>query len=420
MNEILILGLVILVGFIGRVLFQHTKIPESLFMILIGLAIGPVFGFIDQDVFVGYAPLVVTITLVIVLLDSGLSLNVFDTVRTLGKAVSFTIIVLVFSAFSVGFFMYLMGWEPLHAVLMGVLSSGTTTIVAASLLPRLSLPKEIKQILIMESIINDITLLTAALVIVQVIQLESFSLSQLTSSLVGPVALAVVIGVIFAFLWVNVLWRLYKGEELAYVFTIGVLFLLYSVVELIGGNGAIAVLVLSLCLGNLPLILRSILGGRLPLISKFSEGRTPALHGLTGHFNEILDKIRKSQVDFAFFISNFFFVYLGIIFDPAKMDVLLVGISLAIILLMFVSRYASARVLALSDPKLKRYGMFMAGMVARGFTATFVALLPSAKGIEIPQIKEIVLILVLLSTLASILVSIIFERRLKTGAETVS
>ena len=79
MNELLFLGLIILVGFLGRILFRFTKIPESLFMIVIGLCVGPIFNFVDQSLFEGYTALVATITLVLVLLDSGISLNVFDT-----------------------------------------------------------------------------------------------------------------------------------------------------------------------------------------------------------------------------------------------------------------------------------------------------------------------------------------------------
>jgi hypothetical protein len=52
----------------------------------------------------------------------------------------------------------------------------------------------------------------------------------------------------------------------------------------------------------------------------------------------------------------------------------------------------------------------MTFMIARGFTATFTALLPSAQGVEIPQLKDVVLLLVLLSTLMTIIGSSIYER----------
>ena len=419
MNELLILGLIILVGFVGRVVFKYTKVPESLFMILIGLAVGPGFGLVDQAVFVEYGSFVVTITLVIVLLDSGLKLDMFDTVRSMLKALSFTLLVLVFSTLFIGVFFMVMGWAPLHALLIGVVSSGTTTVVTASLLPRLQVSDDIKQVLLMESIINDVTLITAAVIIVQVLGLGNVDLGQLVSLLLGPVIIAVVLGLGFTVLWVSVLWRLYTRQELAYVFTMGVLFLLYSLVELLGGNGAIAVLVLSLTLGNIPLILEALLGEESPLQYGFLQRYSMSLTTLQ-RFTDLVDEIKASQVDFAFFMQNFFFVYLGIIFDPAKIDFMLIGICFAIILLMFASRYVSARIMAFSDPAFKQYATFVAGVVARGFTATFVALLPETKGITVPLFKEIVLIMVLLSTFVTILGTVIHERRLKPKPSNAS
>jgi cell volume regulation protein A len=413
MNEVLILALIILVGFVGRVVFKYTKIPESLFMILIGLAVGPVFGIVDQALFAEYQSFIVTITLVIVLLDSGLKLNIVDTMKSMIKALSFTILVLIFSTSIVGTFFILIGWEPLSALLIGVVSSGTTTIITASLLPRLKVPEDIKQILIMESIINDVTLITAAVILVQVIEVGFIDLGQLISLLFGPIAIAVILGLVFTLLWVSVLWRFYKRVELTYVFTMGILFLLHSLVDIFDGNGAIAVLVLTLILGNLPLILETFLGEESPLKYGFLKRYSMSLKTLQ-RFDDILDGIKESQVDFAFFVQNFFFVYLGVIFNPAKIDLVLIGICIAIILLMFVSRYVSARIMALSDPNFKKHSKFIASLVARGFTATFIALLPETKGIKVPLFKEIVLIMVLFSTLATILGSIIYERRLTT------
>ncbi len=419
MNEILLLGLIILVGFVGRVVFKYTKVPESLFMILIGLAVGPGFGLVDQAVFVEYESFVVTITLVIVLLDSGLKLDMFDTVRSMVKALRFTLLVLVFSTLFIGAFFMVLGWTSLHALLIGVVSSGTTTIVTASLLPRLQISDDIKHVLIMESIINDVTLITAAVILVQVLGLGIVDLGQLVSLLLGPVIIAVVLGLGFTVLWVSVLWRFYTRQELAYVFTMGMLFLLYSLVELLGGNGAIAVLVLSLTLGNIPLILDALLGEESPLqygvLQRYSMSRTTLQR-----FTDLVDEIKASQVDFAFFMQNFFFVYLGVIFDPTKIDFMLIGICLAIIFLMFVSRYVSARIMAFSDPAFKQYSTFIAGVVARGFTATFVALLPETKGITVPLFKEIVLIMVLLSTFVTILGTILHERQLKPKSSAAS
>jgi cell volume regulation protein A len=379
-------------------------------MILIGLCVGPIFNFVDQSLFEAYTALVATITLVLVLLDSGISLNVFDTMKSLGKAIVFTLLVLFFSTFLVGiFFIYVVGWEPLYALLMGVVSSGSTTIVPAFLLPRLNVPGEIGQILFIESVINDVTLITSAVVIIQIIDLGTTNVNQILTAFFQPISIAIILGIIFTIVWVNVLWKFYKGEELAYVFTLGMIFILYSVVEFIGGNAAIAILVLTLSLGNIPLLLEILIRRRGSL--GFIKFDMKSLKNLKGRFGEILGQIRKSQFDFTFFIQNFFFVYLGIIFDLNKFDFFLIMICIIVLSLMFVSRYFSARILSLFRKNIKPYSVLMASMVARGFTATFVALLPSTRGVDIPMFKEVVLAMVLLSTIATMFGCIIFERK---------
>jgi cell volume regulation protein A len=403
-SDILVLGLIILVGFVGSLIFQYTKIPESLFMLLIGLAVGPIFGLVDQAELVRYMPIIVTITMILVLLDTGLSLNVFDTLRALRKATLFTLLVLFFTILFVSGLMVLIGWNIFHALLIGVISSGTTTISSAYLLPRLSVTVEVKQILFIESLINDLTIVASVVMIVQAIQIKSFDLSQIALTFIAPAAAAFLMGSIFTFMWVNILWRVYKDEELSYVFTLGLLFVLYSIVELIGGNGAMAVLVLSIFLGNLPYFLRTLL--------KDDSTREE----IWKRFNQISKHIRNTQVNFSFFIKNFFFVYLGIIFDLRSTNVAIIGICLSILILVMVSRYVSIRILAFFDKNLRPYATIVSLMVARGFTATFAALLPSTKGIVIPQLNEIILMMVILSTFTTVFGTIAHEKWKSTRA----
>lgn len=382
-------------------------------MIGIGLAIGPLFHVVDSTVFEDYTALVATITLILVLLDSGITLNIFDTKECLGRALLFTFLVLVFSTALIGaFFMFILGWTPLYALLMGVVSSGSTTIVLAFLLPRLKVPIVIRNILFLESVINDITLITAAVVLLQLIDIGTYQFQELLVALFTPFAIAVATGAIFAVLWVNILWKFYKGEELAYVFTVGMLFTLHSLVELVGGNGAIAVLVLTLSLGNLQRLLGLFMERRGSLGPLTVDTRF--ILQMQERFGEIVKRVKETQIAFTFLIQNFFFVYLGIIFDVAKVDYVLLGMCVVILALMFISRYLSARVLSIFQPEVKPYATIMASMVARGFTATFVALLPATKGIDVPLFKEIVLAMVLFSTIVTMVGSIICEVKPRT------
>ena len=241
---------------------------------------------------------------------------------------------------------------------------------------------------------------------------DAVQFQELLVALFTPFAIAMATGAIFAVLWVNILWKFYKGEELAYVFTVGMLFTLHSLVEHVGGNGAIAVLVLTLSLGNLQRLLGLIIersGSLGPLTVD-----TRLVLNLQERFSEIVKRIKETQIAFTFLIQNFFFVYLGIIFDVEKVDYILIGVCTVILALMFISRYLSARVLSIFQPEVKPYATIMASMVARGFTATFVALLPATKGIDVPLFKEIVLTMVLFSTIVTMVGSIICEMKPRT------
>jgi hypothetical protein len=76
------------------------------------------------------------------------------------------------------------------------------------------------------------------------------------------------------------------------------------------------------------------------------------------------------------------------------------------------------RISAIFDAELKPHTPLMTIMIARGFTATFVALMPASEGIEIPHLKEVTLILVLVTTLITMTGTILYEQRVKPIKDT--
>ena len=62
---------VILLGFFSQALFDKTHIPDALLLFLMGIAIGPVLGYITPDFFANVEPLFVTLTLILILFDAG-------------------------------------------------------------------------------------------------------------------------------------------------------------------------------------------------------------------------------------------------------------------------------------------------------------------------------------------------------------
>ena len=408
---VLLLGLIILVSFVGHILFKYTKVPESLFMIIIGLAAGPVLKIVDQAAFMTYIPLVSAITMIIILLESGFSLTIDRTVRTFKSAICLTSLNLLFNMFFIGFFMYFMGWDLSYALFLGLACSETTTIVVLTLIPGLSSPEVVKETLILDSILSDVMIVTLAVIFMKIIKIQTFNLTQIITSLFNPTIVAVALGALFILIWINILWKFYRDEELVYIFTLGMLFILHVLVEFFGGISALAIIIFSLILGNLPVIITSIQDEFILRKKILSEYQIETFQFLSQRFTNITREIKQTEIHFSFIIKNFFFVYLGIIFDFEEININLLGVCGIILLIIYVSRYLSVRISALNEPTFKQHIPIMVAMVPRGFMAIFVALMPSINGIEIPQIKEIALITVLLSTVTTILGSIIYERK---------
>jgi len=152
--------------------------------------------------------------------------------------------------------------------------------------------------------------------------------------------------------WSKFLERLQR-PQFAYMLTLAVLFLLFSLAEFIRGNGAMAALVFGLILGNYK--------------------RFPSLFGspLGGNTNDTT--IRWYHGELAFFVRTFFFVYIGLIFtaDPLGPKTLL--LCLLIFGAIVASRYLAAQLLVWGYRDRKSEQMIFWLMTARGLAAAVLA-----------------------------------------------
>jgi len=81
------------------------------------------------------------------------------------------------------------------------------------------------------------------------------------------------------------------------------------------------------------------------------------------------------------------------------------------VFILLAARFFSTQVLLLLDKKYRKETFLITTMLPRGFTATVVAFLPLEAGIEIPGLTEIVLLMLLISTIIAIIGVTIHERK---------
>ncbi len=110
----LIIGLILIAGFLANAIFERTRVSQVLILIALGFLLGPASGVIDAQenpVLSGITPFVGILALIILLFDGGITLNVFSLVKVLPKATAFTLIVFILSvAATAALAVFWLGW----------------------------------------------------------------------------------------------------------------------------------------------------------------------------------------------------------------------------------------------------------------------------------------------------------------------
>ncbi len=368
-----LLGLTISLGYIGKLVFSRTKIPDIFWLLCFGLLVGPIFGLIDIGIFLEVSPLLSSAALIIILFDAGLYLDFYQTIRQIPKSLFLMILGVLFGIISVAIlsiFMFNFSW--LQAILLGTIVSGTSAEMIIVLLKQLKVRENISTLLNLETVSQDP--LTIVLVIFMIQMLVSTSPTQSFASLLaGSYSIALVIGLMTGLIWIFVLDKI-KGAQFDYMITLSALLLLYVFTETIGGSGPLAALIFGLVLGN------SKTFSRMLRFKKVFE---------MDHFLE------RFQTEITFFVSSFFFVFIGLTVS-INQTFILYGLIIAAVLI--ISRIFAVKIAFRKlDVSPLEYNVAKA-MVPRGLTTAVLAQLPLAAGIPGGDVFLGISFVVILST----------------------
>src|SRR3990170_4496115 len=122
-----LLGFTIIIGYLGKLIFSRTKIPDVFWLLLLGLLIGPIFGFLDRAIFIEVSALLSASALLIILFDAGLHLDLYQTLKQIPRSLVLMILGVVFGIASVAFLsIFMFNFTLLQAILLGTIVSGTS------------------------------------------------------------------------------------------------------------------------------------------------------------------------------------------------------------------------------------------------------------------------------------------------------
>jgi len=354
-------GILVFLAHLFTSIFRRTKIPDVLFLVIIGVCVGPVLGLTSPDLFGAVGPVFTIITLIIILFESGLTLKL-NTVRSaLGGAMTLAPLTYFLTMGIVaGITLWLTDLEVLPAFILGAIVASTSEAIIIPLVRQLRVREETTTLLSLESSVNDVLSIIITVTLVEAYVIGKFEVASVSGDLIASFIVAIIFGVIGAFIWSTLLNRIHAIKNAMFT-TPAFVFVIFGIVETLGFSGAIAALVFGVTLGNIESINLSIF--------RPSNGNEPV--GLTE-----TERIFFSEV--AFLLKTFFFVYLGLSLEFISTELIIISVVLAIIAFIIripATRLSLGRSLPLKDMSI------VAVMVPKGLAAVVLASFPLQQGV---------------------------------------
>ncbi len=379
----LVAAVIIILGFLGEEFFNRTSIPDSIFLLLFGVVLGPIFHLFAQDQLLAITPYFAALALIIILFDGGLNMDIREAFRNSPRALVMAIVgwilnVLVTAAIC----KYLLGWRLLNGLLLGSIIGGGSSIIVIALVRKLKVPEKIETVLSLESILTDVLCTVGAFTAINILVAET-AVEGVTNGIDMGAALAsvgvafgvgILVGLGFGVSWLVLMERI-KGKPNAYMLTLAVLFLTFIVATNLGGNGALSALFFGLMIGN---------SRHMGRLMKFRSTVS------------IDDNVRHFHSQISFLIRSFFFVFTGLLFSFSSFTSVIIGISLSMIFLGI--RFVVIK-LATVKSELKQYETLMSFMFPRGLAAAVLASIPLTSGVPGSQVFPEIAFIVILTTI---------------------
>ena len=353
---VVFLGVLIFLGNLLNRVFVLTKIPDLLFLIAVGLLIGPVLGLVSPESFGIVGPIFTTVTLAIILFEGGLHLRVETIHSSFKGTISLTLVSFAVTMLLTTGILYYGGFLTLlPAVMLGAIIGGASPAVVIPMIGFLHLKKESGAILSLESAIADVLSIVIFLMILDVYLIGSVDLRVMAGKLLASLFMAVILGVLAGVFWSTIYHRL--GDIRSIFLTPAFLLIIYGTVDSIGYSGAIAALAFGITLGNL---------------DSFKISHVfPSAHDIPQMELNDTEKLFLAQLVQLF--KTFFFIYIGlsIQFSNAESFIIAGVIVIALFVIRILVVYFSiSRTIPAWDASV------MAIMIPKGLAAAVLAGIP--------------------------------------------
>ena len=362
---IAILGLLIFAAHLFTEIFSRKRIPDVLLLMAIGLVIGPLFGWVKPTDLGSVASVFTTVTLVIILFESGTQLNFNTLLNSIRGTMKLTLINFFVTMIVVALLGLIVKFNFLTSLMLGAILGGTSSAVVIPMVKQLKISEKGGTILILESAFSDVLCIVFAWAFMQAIQSGSMNVGRVIGEILSSFILATVIGVISAILWSYVLDRV-RHIKNSILTTPAFVFIVYGINEWLGFSGAIAALAFGIGMANID----SIYNSGLIVKKLFKEQPTKLNETEKQLFSEVV-----------FLLKTFFFIYIGISIKLDQWLPLVIGLAITLVLFALRIPIVKLSVNREKESILVEDKMFMSGIVPKGLAAAVLATIPLQRGI---------------------------------------
>jgi cell volume regulation protein A len=317
---IFLVSVTLFLSYISSLIYERTRVPDILWLMGLGLTVGPILHLFDKTMFLNLAPLMSIVALSVILFEAGINLDINVLLNCMRKSMALAVLSLISVMGVLGLMLSRLfpgEFTLFQGMLLGAMVGGTSTVSTYGVLA--GLDKSVKNLestrvlLTLESIVSDPLCIIASITLIRMIMLPEVSIVEGASTIVITFLFSSLFGLGAGLIWARILDRLKNGPS-TYVITLAVLIPTYIIVDrFIGdGGGAMAALVFGLAVTNYSFIVN-----RLGFRSRVMVDK---------------QRLREFHEEIAFFIKSFFFVYIGLIVS-LSLNYLIVGVGLAALLM---------------------------------------------------------------------------------------
>ena len=198
----ILLGLLIFCAHLFNAWFSRRRIPDVLLLMIIGILIGPVSGWVTPDKLAEVGPVLASLTLLFILFDSGIDMHINLVQRYWTGVVQVTFFSFVASAAVVGVLAYFyIGLELRAALMLGTMVAGTAAAIVIPVVRQMRVSEKTRVTLTLESAISGVLCIVFSLAFIEGYKLGDLNVGTMLGRVLASILMALIIGLVGGIVW---------------------------------------------------------------------------------------------------------------------------------------------------------------------------------------------------------------------------